>query len=700
MTSRPDVNVLDSAFGAQNMSLSPRSPPRESQSHHGSDGASSVTSSVHSGSTGHKRPNSSTGGSQTSVSSSDDHPENQQRRGRANDADSSDTLGPQLNLFHGTGKSYVATDKTHGGNVYTADARSADGNERRVEDNEDVFPAKAKAHMSSNSSNPVSVEDSGLQDEHFASDPVWQPSVADEPMPNGWHSSIPGDLIANASLQSLPKDLRMDICGWQALQNRATRQPVATLSSVGFQVRKLLQQKERQGTSYKIKAGHKCPLCSQPIGDTREAIFVHARAHWTCPTQPKYECWVCGVDFAFERDYRHHRQHHRQDQFLSECEELFATNDDSWLRRALLQKFESDLRLWEKFQLLQYLDIVDAYLGRTLSERALRKGRMTEFRDIISKRNRHICGICERFALCTAAMNGDVEALSALLDAGMSPNVAGPEVLPFRPLDLAMCRGRIKVAEILLEKGAIIKRTKRYHATFWMLAAQENIISLAKGILKAGLDSDFQLDNEPLLLHALRHGSSASVILLLNYCSDVNTKGKDGKTALHLACTKSSTVPVKLLLESGADVETAATSLDTHGMTPLMFAVANRRLDVVKLLLTHKANVNSLDVLGRTALHHACDHTEKHPWLDAQIARALLAAGAEVDRQDVSGQTALMYAARTGTLNFVSDLLEVGAEIGIKAHSGLDAQGMARISGNVMLEKLLEDAAKERRGWV
>ena len=144
-----------------------------------------------------------------------------------------------------------------------------------------------------------------------------------------------------------------------------------------------------------------------------------------------------------------------------------------------------------------------------------------------------------------------------------------------------------------------------------MLAARENLIPLAKGILKACLDSDFQLDNEPLLLHALRHGSSASVILLLNYCSDVNTKGKDGKTALHLACTKSSTVPVKLLLESGADVETPATSLDTHGMTPLMFAAANRRLDVVKLLLTHKANVNSLDVLGRTALHHACDHTEK-----------------------------------------------------------------------------------------
>ncbi|KAI7206068.1 hypothetical protein KC343_g6195 [Hortaea werneckii] len=325
---------------------------------------------------------------------------------------------------------------------------------------------------------------------------------------------------------------------------------------------------------------------------------------------------------------------------------------------------------------------------------------MTEFRDIISRRNRHICGICERFALCTAAMNGDVEALSALLDAGMSPNVAGPEVLPFRPLDLAMCRGRVKVTDILLEKGATIKRTKRYHATFWMLAARENLIPLAKEILKAGLYPDFQLDNEPLLLHALRHGSSASVILLLNYCSDVNTKGKDGKTALHLACTKGSTVPVKLLLEAGADVETPAMSLDTHGMTPLMFAAADRRLDVVKLLLTHKANVNSLDVLGRTALHHACDHTEKQSWPDAQLVRALLAAGAEVDRQDVSGQTALMYAARTGTLKVVSDLLAVGAEIGIKAHSGLDAQGMARVSGNVMLEKLLEDAAKERKGWI
>ncbi|KAI7190494.1 hypothetical protein KC316_g8172 [Hortaea werneckii] len=323
---------------------------------------------------------------------------------------------------------------------------------------------------------------------------------------------------------------------------------------------------------------------------------------------------------------------------------------------------------------------------------------MIEFKDIINRRNRHICGICERFALCTAAMNGDVEALSALLHAGMSPNVAGPEVLPFRPLDLAMCRGRIKVAEILLENRAIIKRTKRYHATFWMLTARDNLIPLAKEILKAGLDPDFQLDNEPLLLHALKHGSSASVILLLNFCSDVNTKGKDGRTALHLACTKCTTVPVKLLLEAGADLKTPATSLDSHGMTALMFAAANRRLDVVKLLLAHKANVNSLDVLGRTALHHACDHIEKQLWPEARLVRALLAAGAEVDRQDVSGQTALMYAARTGTLKVVSDLLAVGADIGIKAHSGLDAQGVARVSGNVMLEKLLKDATEERNG--
>ncbi|KAI6801693.1 hypothetical protein KC360_g6820 [Hortaea werneckii] len=509
------------------------------------------------------------------------------------------------------------------------------------------------AHVSSTSSEADYVEDSGPQDRDYASGSASQPSIVHQRLSVVWEPPTPGEQETDASLQSVPKDLRMDILGWQALQNRATRQSAATLSSVAFQVRNLLHQKKRQG-------------------DTREAIFIHARAHWTHPMQPKYECWVCGVDFAFEQDYRHHRQHHRQDQFLSECEELFATNDDSWLRRALLQKFESDLRLWEKFQPLQYLDVVDAYLG----PRALHKGRMTEFRDIISRRNRHICGICERFALCTAAMNGDVEALSALLDAGMSPNIAGPEVLPFRPLDLAMCRGRIKVAEILLEEGAIIKRTKRYHATFWMLASREDLISLAKEILKAGLNPDFQLDNEPLLLHPLRHGSSASVILLLNYCSDVNTKGKDGRTALHLACTKGSTVSVKLLLEAGADVETPATSLDSDGMTPLMFEVASRRLDVVKLLLAHKANVNSLDVLGRTVLHHACDHTQKQPWPDAQLARALLAAGAEVDRQDVSGQT------------------------GIKAHSGLDAQGMARVSGNVMPEKLLEDAAKERRGWL
>jgi Ankyrin repeats (many copies) len=71
--------------------------------------------------------------------------------------------------------------------------------------------------------------------------------------------------------------------------------------------------------------------------------------------------------------------------------------------------------------------------------------------------------------------------------------------------------------------------------------------------------------------------------------------------ALHSAAASGDTVQTTALLNQGAALDTR----DEHGRTPLMLAVMQGRLDVVRLLLNRGADPNIADSAGRTPLQQA-----------------------------------------------------------------------------------------------
>ena len=82
----------------------------------------------------------------------------------------------------------------------------------------------------------------------------------------------------------------------------------------------------------------------------------------------------------------------------------------------------------------------------------------------------------------------------------------------------------------------------------------------------------------------------------------------DGRTALHHACMNMFLMSsVATLLEAGADIE--AKTKDSE-MTPLMLAVDNANLRLVKFLVEAGADIEVTDALGRTALQIAVEHRE------------------------------------------------------------------------------------------
>ena len=78
---------------------------------------------------------------------------------------------------------------------------------------------------------------------------------------------------------------------------------------------------------------------------------------------------------------------------------------------------------------------------------------------------------------------------------------------------------------------------------------------------------------------------------------DIDAVDEHGWTALHRAAQKGDVGEVERLLASGAlvDARSAALNLFT---TPLIVAARHNRFDVVRLLLSHGADINACDVIG------------------------------------------------------------------------------------------------------
>lgn len=103
---------------------------------------------------------------------------------------------------------------------------------------------------------------------------------------------------------------------------------------------------------------------------------------------------------------------------------------------------------------------------------------------------------------------------------------------------------------------------------------------------------------------------------------------------------------------------------DTNGVTPLYSATRNDRLEVVKLLLASKADVNASNAIGNTPLELAANNGCQ------DVAELLLANGADVNAKNEAGDTALHYAAYNGHKNLVELLLAHQAEVNV-----IDSQG-------------------------
>ncbi|MBI5430723.1 MAG: ankyrin repeat domain-containing protein [Nitrosomonadales bacterium] len=141
------------------------------------------------------------------------------------------------------------------------------------------------------------------------------------------------------------------------------------------------------------------------------------------------------------------------------------------------------------------------------------------------------------------------------------------------------------------------------------------------------------------------------------------------------------------ILAAGAD----ANSRDSDGATPLMAAAHSGNLAMVRAFIAAGADVNASDERGWTALAKATyNHELKRGFAD--VAQALIAAGANIEAAISYGVRPLMLAAGYGETAVVETLLEAGAEVTARNEGGLTALMMVKQKHYIDVINLLHQA--------
>ena len=254
-------------------------------------------------------------------------------------------------------------------------------------------------------------------------------------------------------------------------------------------------------------------------------------------------------------------------------------------------------------------------------------------------------------ALVYAAANNDAGKVALLLSQGARVDV---KENGFTPLLVAAQFGHTEVCKLLLKTGkANVKETTSNGFTPLLAAAQRGHTLVCELLLdksNADIEESESRGNTALNL-AAHHCHVNTVALLLSKGANVNTRDKLGFTPLLSAAQIGHIGVCELLLANGCGLEEREP--DTQ-YTALHYAAIYGYQSLIQLLLSHKANICSVDKLGGTPLHLASQ--------EGHIASVgtLLRAGADPLLPNRKGALPIHLAANDNHHEVVKALIEQG----------------------------------------
>ncbi|MEO8308902.1 MAG: ankyrin repeat domain-containing protein [Pseudomonadota bacterium] len=298
-----------------------------------------------------------------------------------------------------------------------------------------------------------------------------------------------------------------------------------------------------------------------------------------------------------------------------------------------------------------------------------------------------------------AISNGDLTLVRLLLEAGADPNStnSGDNCLV-----MATRVGNTQIVEALLAKGANADvADAAFGQTPLMAAAREGRPEIVRLLLSRGARVDAQTRTSKVpdfRLPGTNAGSKGQGIVRGGWPERGERDPIPGaKTPLLYAVREGHIEVVRLLVEAGAGIEKA----DADGVTPLLMSILNGQIPVALYLLEHGASVRASDWYGQTPLFAAVDLRNMDvsgPGRDngvdraaaLQLVQAIIAKSPDINARtreyppqrrwitrlgslswvDFTGQTAFLRAALAGDVTVMKLLLQHGADANIATFNG------------------------------
>ena len=256
---------------------------------------------------------------------------------------------------------------------------------------------------------------------------------------------------------------------------------------------------------------------------------------------------------------------------------------------------------------------------------------------------------------------------AALLGATLLVAVAGAS--GDGPLAKAVKAGDSRAVRGLVASGADVNAKSGDGSTPLLWAAHGSNVEIARTLIaaKAAVDVANDYGITPLL-QASRTGDAAMVDLLLRSGASPARAHPEGETPLMAAARAGSVPAVRLLVARGIDVNSAEKVQQT---TALMWAAAERHLDVVDLLIEAGADVNRQAHVTSLTKRHNADHPTGGftalMWAarngDDAMVRRLVGRGANVNLKNGDDASAAMVAIYNDRFDVAAALIELGSDV-------------------------------------
>jgi len=195
--------------------------------------------------------------------------------------------------------------------------------------------------------------------------------------------------------------------------------------------------------------------------------------------------------------------------------------------------------------------------------------------------------------------------------------------------------------------------------------------------------------NTELLRNAAALGDADAVARLIGIGTPVDSRDREGRTALLLATRADHVETARILIGAGADVN----AKDSISDSPYLYAAAEGRLEILAMTLAHGADLRSTNRYGGTGLIPAAHHGH------VEAVYMLLKTRIDIDHVNRLGWTALLEAVVLGDggpaySEIVEALVNAGAKTSIADREGITPLEHARRRGFRAIAAIIERGRK------